>query len=111
MFVDEQPVAEHGDAVGAGQLVGHEVDLAIGVAPNLLCGGLAVDFGVGRVLELLRDEMLLRVGGRNFLGLANGAGHALGAQYARVGGYLGPISNTIVLIVLALTLALGAAGA
>ena len=52
---------------------------AVRVAPDLLGRGLAMDFRVGRVLELLRHEVV-RVLGHQLLGLAHGAGHAFGGR-------------------------------
>ncbi len=49
-------LADAGDGA-AGADAGHQdVHLAVGVAPDLLGGGAAVDLRVGRVLELLRHE-------------------------------------------------------
>ena len=56
-----------------------DVDLAVGVVPHFFGGGGAVDRRVGRVLELLRDEVAL-VGLGQFLGLGDRARHALGAR-------------------------------
>ena len=49
-----------------------DVDAAVGVVPDLLRRGAAVDLRIGRVLELLRDD---RVGDllQQFLGLGDGA--------------------------------------
>ena len=66
-----------------------DVDLAIGVAPDLLGGGGAVDRRVGRVLELLRDEVPQVTLGQ-FLGLGDGAGHALGPRREDELGPVGP---------------------
>ena len=42
---------------------------AVGVVPDLRPGGLLVDRRIGRILELLRQELALRVGGGDLLGL------------------------------------------
>jgi len=56
---------------------GHQnVHLAVGVAPDLLGRGLAVDFRVGRVVKLLRHERVRRRL-QQFLRLVDGAVHAL----------------------------------
>ena len=48
--------ADAGDGA-AGADAGHDdIDLAVGVAPDFLGRGLAMDFGIGRILELLRHE-------------------------------------------------------
>ena len=52
-----------------------DVDLPVGVGPDLLRGGLAVDLGVGRVGELLGHEPA-RVRRGEFLGLGDRPGHA-----------------------------------
>ena len=53
-----------------------DVDLAVGVAPDLLGRRLAVNLRVGRVLELLRHEGVRRILDQ-LLGLGDGALHAL----------------------------------
>ena len=40
-----------------------DIDLAIGVAPDFLGGCLAVDFWIGRIVELLQQQVA-RIGGR-----------------------------------------------
>src|SRR6266540_315939 len=61
----------------AGAHGGHEnVDLAIRVAPEFLGGGLAVDFRVRRILELLGNPRVRRFLGELF-GASNGPLHAL----------------------------------
>ena len=55
------------------------IDLAVGIAPDFLGRRRPVNCRVGRVLELLRDEVA-RVGRRHFVGAANRPGHALGAR-------------------------------
>jgi hypothetical protein len=51
-----------------------DVDLAVGVVPDLFGRGLAVDGRVGRVHELLRDEVAA-IGGGHLFGLGDGAAH------------------------------------
>ena len=69
-----------GDGAAGADAGDQHVDLAVGVVPDLRAGGLLVDRRVGRVLELLRQEVALRVGGGHLLGPADGALHALGAR-------------------------------
>ncbi|MPM98441.1 hypothetical protein SDC9_145627 [bioreactor metagenome] len=52
-----------------------DIDLAVGVAPDFLRRRVAVDFRVGRVLELLRDEVF-RIAVGQCPGLGDGAAHA-----------------------------------
>ena len=47
-------LAHAGDGAAGADAGDQDVDLAVGVAPDLLGGGPAVDLRVGRVLELLR---------------------------------------------------------
>ena len=49
-------LAAAGDRAAGADAADEDVDLAVGVAPDLLGGRLAVDLGVGRVLELLGHE-------------------------------------------------------
>ena len=57
---------------------GHDdVHLAVGIAPDLLGGRAPVHLGVGRILELLRDEVA-RIGRGHLLGAADRSGHSLG---------------------------------
>ena len=57
---------------------GHEnVDFAVGVVPDLRAGGVFMNARVGRVLELLRQEVVVRIGGKDFFRLGDGARHAL----------------------------------
>ena len=71
--------AHAGDGAAGADARYKNVDLAVGVAPNLLGRGLAMDFRVGRVLELLRDEPGL-VLGRQFIRLAYRARHPFGRR-------------------------------
>ncbi len=70
-----------------------DVDGAVGVVPDLLGRGAAVDLGVGRVRELLRHEVL-RVALGELLGPGDRARHALGPrgedQLGAVGAQQGP---------------------
>ncbi len=76
-FLDD--LGHTGDSA-AGADSGHEdVDLPVGVAPDLLRGGFAVNGRVGRVFELLGHEIPL-IGLGQFLGLGDCAGHAVGAR-------------------------------
>ena len=49
-------LADAGDRAAGADAGDEDVDLAVGVVPDLLGGGLAVDLRIGRVLELLRHE-------------------------------------------------------
>ena len=49
-------LAAAGDRAAGADAADQDVDLAVGVAPDLLGGRPAVDLRVGRVLELLRHE-------------------------------------------------------
>ena len=51
-----QHLADAGDGAAGADAGDDDVDLAVGVVPDLLGGGAAVDLRVGRVLELLRDD-------------------------------------------------------
>ena len=53
------------------------IDASVRVVPDLRSGGLFVDVRVGGVLELLGQEVSLRVGGRHGLRPAHGAFHPL----------------------------------
>ena len=73
-----QDVADAGDGA-AGADAGHEdVDLAVGVGPDLLGRGPLVDGRIGRVLELLgHEEVAVALG--DLGGLGDGPAHAVGA--------------------------------
>jgi hypothetical protein len=73
-----QHLADAGDGAAGADAGDEDVDRAIGVVPDLLRRGLAVDRRVGRVLELLRDD---RAGDLvlEFLGSGDSATHAAGA--------------------------------
>ena len=68
--------AASGDAIyTAGTYTGHEnVDLSVGVVPNLLTGGLVMLLRVGGVLKLFENDTA-GDGGAQTLGLSNGAFH------------------------------------
>src|SRR5262249_27895663 len=53
-----------------------EIDVAAGVVPDLLRGGAAMDLGICRVLELLRDHGAGNLA-RKLLGAGDGARHSL----------------------------------
>ena len=64
----------------AGADAGHEdVDLAVGVGPDFLGGGLLVDRRVGGVAELIGGDRVVGLGD-DLLGLGHRAGHTLGAR-------------------------------
>src|SRR5450759_1238922 len=54
------------------------IDLAVSIVPDFWSGGLFVDGGIGRVLELLQQHVF-GIGGRDLLGLGDRAAHAFGA--------------------------------
>src|SRR5579884_3156101 len=61
----------------AGADSGHQdIALSFRVPPYLFGGRAAMDFGVGRVLELLRDEVAARGGGGDLFRFADGARHS-----------------------------------
>ena len=67
-----------GDGAAGAHAGDEDVDAAVGVVPDLLGRGDAVHLGVGRVLELLGDEVA-RVAGGEFVGLGDRAGHPVGS--------------------------------
>ena len=72
-------LADAGDRAARADAGDEVVDLAVGVADDLLGGGLAVDLGVRLVLELPGED---RAGGLgdDLLGLRDGALHAAGGS-------------------------------
>ena len=61
----------------AGTDAGHEdIDLAVGIVPDLFGRRVAVDRRIGRIFELLRNEVA-RIGRRQFPRLVDRAGHAV----------------------------------
>jgi uncharacterized repeat protein (TIGR03803 family) len=54
-----------------------DVDGARGVGPNLRPGGLEMNSRIGRILELLQQDIMGRISGHQFQRLGNGPGHAL----------------------------------
>jgi hypothetical protein len=71
-----QDFAHAGDRPAGPDARDQDVDLPIRIVPELVGGGAAMDVGVRRVLELLRDERVRRPA-RNLLGFRDGAPHAL----------------------------------
>jgi hypothetical protein len=67
-----------GDRAAGADAGDQDVDRALGIVPDFLGGGLAVDLGVGGVLELLRNDRIRQRRGQ-FLGLGDRALHALRA--------------------------------
>lgn len=55
------------------------INLAVGVVPDFLGGGLAVDRRIGRILELLQ-HFGIGIGGQNFLGLFDRPAHTFGRR-------------------------------
>ncbi len=55
------------------------IDIAVGVVPDLGSGGALVDRRVGRVLELLQQHVAIRVRLGDLLGPGDGTSHAFGA--------------------------------
>ena len=74
-----QDLADAGDGSAGADAGDEDVHLAVGVGPDFLGRGGAVDLRVGLVGELLGPDGVLRVG-HDFLGLLHGAAHALGAR-------------------------------
>ena len=54
------------------------INFAIGIFPDFRAGGFDMDFGIGRILELLGHEVFFRIRGDHFLRFGNGAKHAAG---------------------------------
>ena len=52
------------------------VNLAVGIFPDFRTGGFFVNFGVCRVAELLKQQILRRIAGDNLFCFLNGAFHA-----------------------------------
>jgi hypothetical protein len=77
-----EDLADAGDRAAGADAGDEDVDLPIGIAPDLLGGCAAMDGRIGRILELLRDE-IAGIGRRHLLGTADGATHAVrpGRQY------------------------------
>ena len=73
-----EDLADTGDGSPGTDAGNQDVDLAAGVIPDFLGRGTAMDLGIGRVLELLRDHRVLHLG-EQFLGPGDRALHALGA--------------------------------
>src|SRR5262245_22081570 len=71
--------ADAGDGAAGADAGDEDVDLAVGVAPELFRCGLAMDLGIGRVLELLRHERI-RNGPEHLFRLGDRAVHALLAR-------------------------------
>src|SRR6185312_16791631 len=69
-------LADTGDGAARADAGDQYVDAAGGVVPDFFGGGGTMDFRVGRVLELLRDDGA-GDGGRQFVRLGDGALHAL----------------------------------
>src|SRR5690606_36100241 len=55
-----------------------DIHFTIGIVPDFRAGGVFVNLRVSGILELLRQEVVVRVGGENFLSLGDGARHTLG---------------------------------
>ena len=74
-------VARHAGQRAAGADARHEhVDLALGIVPNLRPRGPFMNRRIGRILELPHQHVSCRIRRRQFLGLGDGALHALGAR-------------------------------
>ena len=67
-----------GDGAAGADCGDKDVDLAVGVLPDLLGGGLGVDGGVGGVVELLGHPGIRRLL-EDLFGAGNGSLHSLGA--------------------------------
>src|SRR5262249_25086891 len=74
-----------GDSAARADAGDQNINLAVGVVPDLFGSGLAVDLGVGRVVELLGHEGI-GIFFEDFFGLGDGAAHAFlsrGQQHRR----------------------------
>ena len=74
-----QRLADAGDRAASADACDEDVELAPGVTPDLLGGRARMDRGIGRVLELLRNEAVGNLP-LQLLGARDGAGHALLAR-------------------------------
>ena len=72
-------LADAGDGAAGADAGDEDVDLAVGVGPDLLGGGRAVDLGVGLVGELAGQDGA-RTLGDDLVGTVDRAAHALGAR-------------------------------
>ena len=73
-----QHFTDAGDRTARAHARDEEIHFAVGIAPDFFGGGFAVDSGIGRIGELLENDGAGDFGGE-FLGLGDGAFHALGA--------------------------------
>ena len=62
-----------GDGAAGADAGDQDIHLAVGVIPDFRAGGLFVDGRIGRVFELLRQEVVFRIGGGDFFGAPDGA--------------------------------------
>ena len=67
--------ADAGDCAAGAHAADQDVDLAIRVLPDFRARGGFVDRGIGRVLELLQQNVLFRIRGDDLVGLGNRAIH------------------------------------
>ena len=67
-----------GDGAPGANAGNKDIDRSIAVIPDLRTCGLLVDLWVGGIIKLPRHEVLGRIAIGNFLGLSDGARHALG---------------------------------
>ena len=63
-----------GDGPAGADAGDQDIDLPVGIFPNLAAGGFLVDGGVGRILKLLGDATVGGGGGK-LLGARDGAAH------------------------------------
>ncbi len=78
-FVRFKRLARAGDCSAGTHTRDEDIHPAVGVAPDFLGRRPAVGFGIGGVFKLLRDEVA-RIRSRQFLGLADRAGHPFAAR-------------------------------
>ena len=71
--------ADAGDCAARADATDDDVHLTVGVSPDFFRGRLAMDFWIGRVLELLRHEIVLVLRNQLFRFL-HGPGHAFSGR-------------------------------
>ena len=73
-------IARHPGQRTAGAYPGDKhINLTVGIFPDFRAGGFLMNFRVGRVAELLEQQILCRIAGDDFFGLLNRALHAFRA--------------------------------
>ncbi len=73
-------IARHPGQRTAGAYAGDKhINLTVGIFPDFRAGGFLMNFRVGRVAELLEQQIFCRIAGDDFFGLLNRALHAFRA--------------------------------